>query len=245
MKRCRRCSELKPAAEFGRRSVDRSSDGLETWCRACKAADQLARYHRDIEHGRQINRASTARRIDKARAESRRYAAEHKDQKREYDKAYHAAHAEKIARRVADWKTNNRPRLNAALNEQRRSDPTIRLAHNIGVQMRNALRGRKPGAWRDLVGYSVDDLKSHLESLFLPSMSWANYGTAWHIDHKQPISTFDLPRQIRECWALSNLQPLGNIENIRKGGRWNGFDPRTKPRKKTTILAYGARDYPL
>lgn len=40
-KQCKRCGEVKPLEAFGKRKA--SKDGLEPWCRACKAADAKAR----------------------------------------------------------------------------------------------------------------------------------------------------------------------------------------------------------
>lgn len=43
----------------------------------------------------------------------------------------------------------------------------------------------------------------------------------WHIDHVVPLSSFDLsdPEQFRRAVHFSNLQPLWQDENVRKGGR--------------------------
>lgn len=58
-----------------------------------------------------------------------------------------------------------------------------------------------------------DELRRHIASQFLPGMSWANYGE-WHLDHIKPRSTFRLPDEVLECFALSNLRPLWAIDNI-------------------------------
>lgn len=230
MKTCTKCRLRKPATDFPIRR--RATDGLDGWCRSCKAIDQLARYHNDLTRGRAINRRSAAKRVTKKRDEDCRYAARTKDRKRAYDRARREGTKDQTATRVAAWKRKNRDRVNAQTNAKRRSDPTARLAHNIGVQMRHALHGRKDASWRGLVGYTAADLKAHLASLLDPTMTWANYGSYWHIDHRRPISTFQLPEQTRECWALSNLQPLHGPANISKGARWNGHDPRCAPRRK-------------
>jgi len=51
-------------------------------------------------------------------------------------------------------------------------------------------------------------------------MTWENYGTYWHIDHKIPIAVFNYEKpediDFRLCWSLKNLQPLEKIENIKK-----------------------------
>ncbi len=46
---------------------------------------------------------------------------------------------------------------------------------------------------------------------------------AWHIDHIIPKSSFSFQNNtdqgFKKCWALSNLQPLWAIDNIRKGSK--------------------------
>jgi hypothetical protein len=69
----------------------------------------------------------------------------------------------------------------------------------------------------DLIGCTIDELKSHLSKRFKPGMSWANHGE-WHIDHIIPCSAFDLTNtdeQMR-CFHFSNLQPLWAEENLSK-----------------------------
>jgi len=84
-----------------------------------------------------------------------------------------------------------------------------RLNCSIRRLINLSLNGNKAGrSWEGLVGYSIDQLKIHLEKQFTDGMIWANYGK-WHIDHKIPISAFNFknPEDIdfRRCWALSNL----------------------------------------
>jgi len=72
--------------------------------------------------------------------------------------------------------------------------------------------------------YNVEELKNHLESQFAPEMTWNNYGTLWHIDHKTPLSWFKIQdendEKLRIAWGLANLQPKTAIENLRKGNRY-------------------------
>jgi len=58
---------------------------------------------------------------------------------------------------------------------------------------------------------------AHLESLFLPGMSWENRHL-WHIDHVLPCAAFDLtnPKEQRRCFHYTNLQPLWALDNIKK-----------------------------
>jgi hypothetical protein len=74
--------------------------------------------------------------------------------------------------------------------------------------------------------YTMDELRTHLESLFTPEMSWDNHGSYWHLDHiipqaALPYDSMEHPNFIK-CWALSNLQPLPASENISKGSLYEG-----------------------
>lgn len=74
-----------------------------------------------------------------------------------------------------------------------------------------------------LLGYSIDDLCNHLESMFNDKMGWHNYGDYWQIDHVFPKSLLSFKSihddNFRLCWSLGNLQPLEKIENIKKSNK--------------------------
>jgi hypothetical protein len=116
------------------------------------------------------------------------------------------------------WSGIRTPEQRRALEARLRLDANFLLNKRMRNSIRKALAGGKSGRrWESLVGYSLANLVTHLESRFLQGMSWSNIGK-WHIDHRKPKSLFDAS-QIRECWALSNLQPLWAIDNLRKGSR--------------------------
>jgi hypothetical protein len=107
--------------------------------------------------------------------------------------------------------------------EKARKDPMHRInrnfSENIRRQFRNMRQGKSCGGWKQHVGYTLLDLKRHLESQFTEGMTWDNYGE-WHIDHIIPKSAFtftapDDPRFLA-CWALDNLRPLWAKENSSK-----------------------------
>lgn len=103
-----------------------------------------------------------------------------------------------------------------------RSTTEGRLNRNISELVRLALKKNKTG-WRSSVGWTMPELKAHLEKHFRFGMSWGNYGK-WHLDHIKPRSlfTFSSPHdpQFKECWALSNLQPLWAGENLAKNSTY-------------------------
>ncbi len=103
------------------------------------------------------------------------------------------------------------------------------LKGNIDCRMSAGLRGtlkrgEKRGHWEGLVGYSVDDLKRHLEKQFTDKMSWELFMKGEiHIDHIKPKISFFYnsvdSQEFKDCWSLDNLQPLFAIDNLRKGAQ--------------------------
>ena len=111
--------------------------------------------------------------------------------------------------------------LQRKINKRKRATPRGALAHRISTSIQKSLKGNKAGrSWELLVGYTVNDLYKHLESKFLPGMSWENMGK-WHIDHIVPESFFEYitteDQEFQYCWSLDNLQPLWAKDNISKG----------------------------
>jgi hypothetical protein len=112
-----------------------------------------------------------------------------------------------------------------------------RQPKNSNFKIANALRASIVGALKrqgirksrrteELLGTSKINARKHIESLFLPRMTWKNHGLGkdkWHIDHKIPCASFDLkcPVQQLACCYYKNLQPLWAIDNIKKGAKLN------------------------
>lgn len=127
---------------------------------------------------------------------------------------------------ASGWKKKNREKSNLWEKEYRNNNPSVALRRNISAQMGKAIREQKRGlSWEKILGYTLNDLIEHLESLFCPGMNWKNYSkTGWHIDHIRPLSSFTISSiddsDFRECWALGNLQPLWAKDNLRKGTKY-------------------------
>jgi hypothetical protein len=128
------------------------------------------------------------------------------------------------------WYQKNLEKRRAYCNElqhKRRNVPSIRLNLNMSSLIYMSLHGNKNGHhWENLVGYTLEDLKTHLEKQFISNMSWSNYGNVWHIDHIIPLSAFMFSTSedlaFKQCWSLYNLRPMWASVNISKG---NKLDP--------------------
>lgn len=122
-------------------------------------------------------------------------------------------------RRPSKAKYNNK-----YIKNRRAVDIKFKLTTNFSANLRHHLKSKNRRHVFDILGYSVDDLISHIETLFKPGMNWENYGSHWHIDHKRPVSWFNYAttydEQFKECWALRNLQPLEAAINLSKQDRY-------------------------
>jgi hypothetical protein len=148
-------------------------------------------------------------------------------------KIYNKVHSQTNIARVKKWQLLNpekRRALNKKVYTKIRSTALGKLNHRLSVGVRQSLRKNKSGwHWELLVGYTLAELKAHLEEQFTAGMTWENIGQ-WHIDHKIPKAAFNFetPDDIdfKRCWGLKNLQPLWAKENFKKRDKLEGpFQP--------------------
>ena len=104
-----------------------------------------------------------------------------------------------------------------------------RKRHEQAAILRGIVLRMVSGRYRNVsgteyIGCSAAFLHNHIESLFLPGMSWENR-REWHIDHVVPLSWFPLKEDPSLLFVAShwtNLQPLWGTENRKKGDRYMG-----------------------
>lgn len=127
---------------------------------------------------------------------------------------------------VARWRAENfdySQEINRQTQARRRSTPWGRINNRMWTIVHNGVRAGTTnyGMYNEVLGYTWARLKSHLESQFLPGMTWENWGEAWELDHIKPVSSYKYESiecpTFKECWALSNLRPLWRDENQAKG----------------------------
>lgn len=150
------------------------------------------------------------------------YYAQNKEKVLARVQAYNASEKGKEVMRIAGnkYKKLNRVKINQ-YEKNRREIPEVKIARNLRIRLSIALKSqqtRKHNKTMQYVGCSKEQLKNHLESLFLEDMNWGNYGL-WHIDHIVPISSFDLSVESNLFIAMNykNLQPLWAQDNYSKG----------------------------
>jgi predicted acyl esterase len=126
---------------------------------------------------------------------------------------------------------NERARQYAKGKKRRRTEAARardQLPHNVikGRIKRRMTRffnsGKGGRSSRELLGYTMEELKAHLERQFVKGMDWDNR-SRWHIDHIVPLAAFDISGwddpEVKRAWALTNLRPIWAKQNLEKGAR--------------------------
>lgn len=160
---------------------------------------------------------------EKASAHNKKWCAEHKERRTASKIKWAKANPEKVK---TSWDLCNKKHpekqtmYKRNFNRKKRETPQGRLHDNISRLVNHSLHGRKAGRkWEELVGFSIEQLRDHIEKQFSVGMTWDNYGE-WHLDHKTPRAVFNYEKpediDFKKCWALNNLQPLWKYDNLVK-----------------------------
>lgn len=133
--------------------------------------------------------------------------------RKEYSRKYYAKDPKKHMNRSLKWRY---ARL--------KNDPQFRFLENVRSVCKRVVKqlslGKKPAKTLKWIGCSPEELKAHIESLFLEGMTWNNYGKrGWHIDHIRPVSSFK-PEEWEQINHYTNLQPLWWYDNLLKGDKY-------------------------
>ena len=160
---------------------------------------------------------------------SQQYYKEHSEEIKENTRQYQNEHREesKEYKRKYRQRDEVKKRKNKQQRQRKEEDECFCLRTNISRNIGKALKrnnNNKNGvSCLKCIGYTIRDLKIHLELQFNESMSWENYGSYWHIDHIIPQSYFNYEsmdsEEFQKCWTLENLRPLEAKENMIKGNK--------------------------
>lgn len=220
--RCKQCGEDKQLIFF---YEDKSyKSGYRDICKQCTRDKKRIYYLNKQENIKISTRLRRAGDLEKARCYDRkRYEYNKKNNPERIIRKYEV---QKISSAI--WKKNNPDKVLKwwkNKDTKRRGTPIGKLNDNIRRGISLSLHGGKAGrSWESIVGYTVDDLKKHLEKQFSKGMTWNNYGE-WHVDHKNPRSIHNFKSSddidFKKCWELKNLQPLWKKDNLIKSNKIN------------------------
>jgi hypothetical protein len=236
---CRKCGIEQPIRNF---RINKSKNGSfpRYACKGCENIRYLELKKLDPEKYKEISRKNHQKRREKERAWNREYREKNRAQilSRSRPKAKEKYKKNKvlISERNKEWRIKNleRAKLGARQRYARnKNNAQYKINRAISGLVRYSLKvhggNKSRRKWETLVGYTTEDLVAHLEKQFTEGMSWDNYGK-WHIDHIMPQSVFNFTDashiDFKKCWALSNLRPLWEKENLIKNNKlYQPFQP--------------------
>jgi hypothetical protein len=154
---------------------------------------------------------------EKAKASTKRWRSLNPERRLAQKKRWYLKNHKMIREYWKQFNANKKPSVNQRLNNRMRA--------LLNYSLRNGKGGRR---WEELVGYTLFELKQHLESQFADNMNWEIFMRGKgeiHIDHIIPRSAFRFnspeDQGFKDCWALKNLQPLWAKDNLSKGSKCN------------------------
>jgi hypothetical protein len=151
------------------------------------------------------------------------YDENNREKKKLYSKIWYQQNKEKRLLQCKKYRQNNKEITNQYFYKRKKTDINYKLISNLRTRMYHAVKNnQKSGsAVRDL-GCSISEFKLYLELKFQEGMNWENWGIhGWHIDHIQPLDSFDLTNReefLKAC-HYTNLQPLWAEENLKKSDK--------------------------
>lgn len=215
-KECINCKQQKSLSEFA--LCKTCVDGHVNQCKDCINL-RRSLYRKSSQKWKQTNKLYKDKNRDKSNAWSRIYTLTYPEKRKRNYQKYIRDNPDKVKMSQKAWLKRNPTYKNDYSVARAKIDVEYRIKRSLRGRIQSAMmlqKAQKMHRTLNLLGCSVAELKIHLESKFLPTMSWENYGSVWHIDHIIPCSNFNLLNKDDQyrCFHYSNLQPLFAVTTI-------------------------------
>lgn len=199
-KMCAKCKKIKTEHHF---CLDRyNKDGLKTYCKECHAWFDKRRIDRITDMIQSVDRESTHKVCKKC------------GKKKPLTQfkicpTHHDGFNTKCNVCLPKYQKNYRKHRmkNDALYAFKMK---IRTTISSGFTRSNYKKETKT---ESILGCSWEYARKHIESQFLPGMTWENHGTIWDIDHIIPMSLAKTKEQVLLLNNINNFQALWSDEN--------------------------------
>ena len=226
MKQCSKCRRELPPEAFPKQTKSKRG----TICKKCTNAAVRERRKSNPSFREKVC-ASEKKYRDKTRgteaskAKRAKYMLKYRERLLAYKRLHFHANKEKYSQKNALWQRQNKDKLRA-IYRRRRSNPCFVLASRLRSVMNSHYRGRslaKSGKTFDLLGYSCNDLESHLNTWLQKPCEVCQKVMieldTCHIDHIIPLVTAKTESDIVQLNQLSNLRLICAHCNLAKGCR--------------------------
>ena len=241
---CKHCGVEKPFSEYQKAG---GGKWLQPYCKPCDSQrkkgwasenadlvkDRAREYYETNKDqiaakGKQerlVKRPETLKRIRAFIDAKKMPIQEKKRRKSECDRRYREKTAETLKAKKKAYGTSEIGRKKAReWQERKMADPDFvtkkRLRGRIYVALKRSVKSEST---MKLLGCSIEFFKEYFQSKFTEGMNWEVYMKGGiHIDHIKPCKEFDLtdPAQQKLCFHYTNLQPLWELDNLKKGASY-------------------------
>lgn len=218
IKSCSKCKLEKDISNFYKNKAQKS--GYHNNCKTCLSA---------------LKKIYVESNKDLIKTKNKIYRETHKEDKKIKDKIYRESNKIEIKNKRqlnSDRNKKYYQNLDKKITKEKRRQYTIKksktdvffklkkvISNSILSSFRKS-KFPKNGKTIEILGCSVESLKTHLESKFEPWMSWSNRGLyngeinyGWDIDHIIPLSIAKTEEDIIKLNHYTNLQPLCSYTN--------------------------------
>ena len=208
-KLCRICNITKSVDDFYKTSNGGGLFGVGATCKECQSKkDKLYREN---------NKQTIKEKRDKIYQSS-----DGRKKVREYQNKYYQENKDRLLPALLERQKKNREKINERNRKRYNEDILFKLKHNIKRAILKNLNGEsKKDSTINILGCSIDEFKSYIESQWEEWMTWDNYGKyskgcenfGWDIDHKIPISSAKTTEEVLLLNHYTNLRPLCSYIN--------------------------------
>jgi len=218
-KNCSKCKTPKLLSDFHNNIT--SKDGKAGMCKICNRSYYKPKTKE--QSIRDVKKYALAH-PDRVKANWQRYYAKNKDRLNKNKTAYGRtvsglATIKKSKDKHGEvWKERRRARRKNPTPKQKTEKALRDRFNKVIVRMKS---GIKLCSWRDLIGCTVQEAKTHIEAQFLEGMNWGNHGNGegkWNIDHIIPLVKFNLMdiEEQKKAFHYTNTRPLWFTDNMKR-----------------------------
>lgn len=204
-KTCSKCCIEKELCYFVKDK--RRESGVRSLCLECENKRVKSCYEKDKKSKIEKQKKYTEKNINKVK---------------DYQKEYRLKNKEKLSSYIKKYRNENRSDLNQKETLRKKKDILYKLKHIVRNRLYQYLKSKnkkKKNKTFEIVGCSVEELKIHIENLFVDGMSWNKMGKEIHIDHIIPLSSAKTEKDLFQLCHYKNLQPLWAEENLKKSNK--------------------------